>query len=506
MFTAYHASNWHPLTWLSHGIDYALWGLNPMGHHLTSVLLHGLNTFLVVILITRLVSFTRMDETAQIRNTRSAIHNPLIIGAVTGLLFGVHPLHVESVAWVSERKDVLYAFFYLLSILAYVRYVRAEAGKRAVPYVVCLVLFVFSLLSKSMAVTLPVVLLILDVYPFGRTGVRGLFTNQWRLLVEKVPFFVLSIVSSVLTLQAQGTGGSIVPVWVHPLGDRVLIAVKGLCYYLLKTIWPSGLVPLYPFPIQISVGFEYIVSFIAVTGLTLLSLWLWVKKKRIFLIVWLSYIVMLSPVLGIVQTGGHAVANRYTYLPLLGPFLLLWIGVERMWTKTDETWRRRVPLKVVFFALLLVLMMFLSLLTIKQGRVWKDSLSLWNEEILHFPSIHVAYDSRADAYVKMGKYQGAIADLNRSLSINPQYPWTYYRLGLVHERTGTYLQAMQNHGKALELFAGFKPARQGRERAYHKAIEDLSRDINNNPLNGVLYMNRGNVHALMEHSVWSSLI
>jgi tetratricopeptide (TPR) repeat protein len=317
--------------------------------------------------------------------------------------------------------------------------------------------------------------------------------------VEKVPFFVLSIVSSVLTLQAQGTGGSIVPVWVHPLGDRVLIAVKGLCYYLLKTIWPSGLVPLYPFPIQISVGFEYIVSFIAVTGLTLLSLWLWVKKKRIFLIVWLSYIVMLSPVLGIVQTGGHAVANRYTYLPLLGPFLLLWIGVERMWTKTDETWRRRVPLKVVFFALLLVLMMFLSLFTIKQGRVWKDSLSLWNEEILHFPSIHVAYDSRADAYVKMGKYQGAIADLNRSLSINPQYPWTYYRLGLVHERTGTYLQAMQNHGKALELFAGFKPARQGRERAYHKAIEDLSRDINNNPLNGVLYMNRGNVHALMEH-------
>jgi tetratricopeptide (TPR) repeat protein len=348
-------------------------------------------------------------------------------------------------------------------------------------------------------VTLPVVLLILDVYPLGRTGLRGMVRSQWRVVVEKVPFFVLSIVSSILTVQAQGTGGSIVPVWAHPLGDRVLITVKALCYYLLKTVWPSGLVPLYPFPVQISLGFEYILSFIVVISLTLISLWLWFHKKRVFLIIWLSYIVMLSPVLGIVQTGGHAVANRYTYLPLLGPFLLLWIGVERVWTKANETWYKGFSLWIIFLSPLLILMIILSFLTIKQGRVWKDSLSLWNEEILHFPSIHVAYDSRADAYVKKGDYKRAIEDLKRSLAINSKYPVTYFRLGLVYERTGAYILAMQSHGKALALSPGFEPARQGRQRAYQNALEDLSRDIHKDTRNVVLYMNRGNIHALMEH-------
>jgi tetratricopeptide (TPR) repeat protein len=354
-------------------------------------------------------------------------------------------------------------------------------------------------MSKPMAVTLPVVLLILDVYPLGRTGVRELVGSQWRVVVEKVPFFVLSIVSSILTVRAQGTGGSIVPVWVHPLGDRVLIAFKGLCYYLLKTIWPSGLVPLYPFPIQISLEIEYIVSFFIVISLTTLSLWLWFQKKRIFLIVWFSYIVMLSPVLGIVQTGGHAVANRYTYLPLLGPFLLLWLGVESVWTKANKAWPGMAHMRIVFFSLLLALILVFSFLTIRQGLVWKDSLSLWNEEILHFPSIHIAYDSRADAYVKKGDFPKAIEDLKRSLAINSRYPVTYFRLGLVYERTGTYIQAMQNHGKSLELFPGFEPARQGRERAYQNALKELNRDIHDDTRNVVLYMNRGNIHALMEH-------
>jgi tetratricopeptide (TPR) repeat protein len=361
-----------------------------------------------------------------------------------------------------------------------------------------MVMFVCSLLSKPMAVTLPVVLLILDVYPFGRTNVRGLFTSQRRVLVEKVPFFVLSIVSSILTVQAQGAGGSIVPAWVHPIGDRVLIAVKGLCYYLLKMVWPSDLVPLYPFPIQISLDFEYIASLIVVIGITIISLWLWLRNQRIFLTVWLTYIVMMFPVIGIFQTGGHAVANRYTYLPLLGPLLLLWMGGERMWKKADTIWHGNIFQKLFFSSLVLAVMIILSFLTIGQEKVWKDSRSLWSEEILHFPLLHIAYDNRADAYIREKDYQKATEDLKRSLTINPQYPMTYYRLGLVFEKTGAYIKALQNHSKALELFPGFEPAWQGKERSYQKALEDLNRDIHENSLNIIPYINRGNIHALME--------
>jgi hypothetical protein len=188
MLTSFHAANWHPLTWLSHTIDYAIWGLNPMGHHLTSIIFHGLNTFLVVILIGNLINLARNNNK---QNTS------LIVGAVTGVLFGLHPIHVESVVWASERKDVLCAFFFLLSILAYLRYTSALKRKAGL-YVSCLVFFMLSLMSKPMAVTLPIVLLILDVYPLRRMKLRNI-TDSWRVIGEKVPFFVLSGISVVLT-------------------------------------------------------------------------------------------------------------------------------------------------------------------------------------------------------------------------------------------------------------------------------------------------------------------
>jgi hypothetical protein len=306
MLTAYHASNWHPLTWLSHAVDYAIWGLNPLGHHLTSIIFHGLNTFLVVILITRLVSFGRNDMPAQtclpagkVRNSKPAcrqarfeIRNSLLAGVVTGLLFGLHPLHVESVAWVSERKDVLYAFFYLLSILAYVRYVRAGQGKGAVPYGVCMVLFVCSLLSKPMAVTLPVVLLILDVYPLGRFTPlarkpgQGFLTGGYRT-VEKVPFFVLSIVSSILTVQAQGAGGALKSLQLHPLGERVLVSIRALLFYLFKMVWPNDLAPLYPYPAGVSLfdDIQYLGVVVLVIGITVFCFWQW-RRQKVWAAVW----------------------------------------------------------------------------------------------------------------------------------------------------------------------------------------------------------------------------
>jgi hypothetical protein len=235
MFTAFHVGNWHPLTWLSHAVDYALWGLNPMGHHLTSVLLHGLNTFLVVLLITRLVCLAQAKASGD--NRYSSSGSPLLAGAVTGLLFGLHPLHVESVAWVSERKDLLYALFYMLSVLSYMRYAVIASGgivasddnsyKHHVShserggsnyryYMLCLMLFMFSLMSKPMAVTLPAVLLLLDVYPLERftmlTGRSGKgFLTVYKVFIEKIPFLILSVVSSVIAVQAQEAGDAMRP-------------------------------------------------------------------------------------------------------------------------------------------------------------------------------------------------------------------------------------------------------------------------------------------------------
>ena len=191
-FTAFHSSNWHPLTWFSHALDYAIWGLNPMGHHLTSVVLHGLNTFLGTILAFNLTNLyihkSLLPDIAQQR--LPSFRLPLMASAITGLLFGLHPLHVESVVWVSERKDVLCAFFFLLCILSYLRYTVASTGKRARRhYLLSVVFFTLALMSKPMAVTLPAVLLILDFCPLERFSHKTAFTSRRRILIEKIPFF-----------------------------------------------------------------------------------------------------------------------------------------------------------------------------------------------------------------------------------------------------------------------------------------------------------------------------
>ncbi|UCF87094.1 MAG: hypothetical protein JSV71_06355, partial [Nitrospiraceae bacterium] len=289
MFTAFHAANWHPLAWLSHAIDYAVWNLNPMGHHLTSIVLHGLNTFLVVILITQLVSFGRNNIAVQIRYSKSEARDPLLAGIITGLLFGLHPLHVESVAWVSERKDVLYAFFFLLSILTYLKY-TSSSGKRGFFYSACLFFFILSLMSKPMAVTLPAVLILLDWYPLKRFEFKLALTSKRRVLIEKLPFFVLSLITSVLTFMAQQAGGSVATIETLSFVKRMLIAVRALGFYLLKILWPLNLAPFYPYPSEDSMLIkEFIMASIVVFLITAFCIYL-LKRQRVWSVVWVYYL------------------------------------------------------------------------------------------------------------------------------------------------------------------------------------------------------------------------
>jgi hypothetical protein len=317
MLTTFHAANWHPVTWFSHALDHALWGLNPMGHHLTSILLHGLNAFLVVILIMRLLHHGKSVNYrfAGYEKENQLNRDSLIIAGVTGLFFGLHPIHVESVAWVSERKDVLYAFFYLLSIVLYIEYVSSRQGKKILYFGLSLGFFILSLMSKPMAVTLPVVLIILDFYPLERLSLKNVFTSQRKIILEKLVFFGLSAVSSILTIQAQKSAGAIKPYFSIQFTERLLVAIRAPVFYLYKMLWPTDLAPLYPYPSGISFfRIEYIISFSVLFMITGFCIYSW-KRQKIWTVVWAYYLITLFPVLGIIKVGDQAAADRYMYLP-----------------------------------------------------------------------------------------------------------------------------------------------------------------------------------------------
>ncbi|MEE9614570.1 MAG: hypothetical protein V3W31_06400, partial [Thermodesulfobacteriota bacterium] len=348
--TAVVSNNWHPLTVLSHAVDYALWGPDPMGHHLTSIVLHTLNVFLVFILAVRLVGDALPARA-------------LATGAVTALLFGLHPIHVESVVWVSERKDVLCAFFFLLSIIAYLRYVRSgrgEAGKgKATAYAASLAFFALALMSKPMAVTLPLVLLILDSYPLRRTeGAR-------RAVFEKIPFFALSIFTSVITVWAQRTTEAVAALDAHPLATRLFIAVRAYAFYLYKTLFPLGLAPFYPVPENTSLlSIEFMAALALLVVVTVFCA-AYLRRERAFSAVWLYYVATLLPVIGLVQVGLQSAADRYMYLPSLGPFLLVGLGAGVV----VESYPKRDRQAAAFAALLI--MAGLAVGTVRQTGVWK---------------------------------------------------------------------------------------------------------------------------------------
>ena len=321
-FSSFHASNWHPLTWVSHAFDYAIWELNPAGHHLTSIILHSMNALLVTLLTIRLI------ETLQREKNRPFFHiseHKVLVGVTAGVLFGIHPLHVESVAWISERKDVLSTFFFLLSILFYLRYMSRKPAEKPFLffnkyYLSSFISFVLGLLSKPMVVTLPLILLLLDWYPLKRLAN---LKSTYKALTEKIPFFICSFVSIIVTVIAQKQ--AISDFEIHPLSSRIANAFKSFAVYLQKIVWPADLMPFYPYQIRVNLfSFEYILSLLIFFAITICCIILWKKKNQNFwLASWIYYVITLLPVIGIVQIGRQEMADRYMYLPSIGPFIVL---------------------------------------------------------------------------------------------------------------------------------------------------------------------------------------
>ena len=387
-FTSWYAANWHPVTWLSHMLDCQLFNLTPGGHHDVNVLFHIANTVLLLVLLLRLTG-------------------TIWPSAFVAALFAWHPLHVESVAWVSERKDVLSTFFALLTLLCYARYVIGDKGQGtgnanikspairhlSRHYWLALFFFALALMSKPMFVTLPFVLVLLDFWPLGRF--RGPGFGAWRKLVlEKIPFFVLVIASCVVTFLAQKHGGAVIPLEKIPLGLRVENMLVAYALYLQKIFWPARLAVFYPFPPAISNS----ALAISVIPLVCISAIAWFNKNRYpyLLAGWLWFLGTLVPVIGLVQVGSAAMADRYTYFPSIGIFLAVTLGIR------DASAKFHVPKQAVAATAVLAAADCL-VLTHRQLGYWSSDISLFSHALAVTPDNDTARIDLGGAYQRAGE-------------------------------------------------------------------------------------------------------
>lgn len=438
MFTAFYAANWHPLTWLSHAIDYAWFGLQPWGHHLTSILIHSVNVVLVFILSVRLLT-VNVSRTKLI-STIDHEHKILLAASVSALLFGIHPQHVESVAWIAERKDVLCLFFILVTLISYLRYAFSYSR---VWYMITLGSFSLALLSKPMAVTVPIILILLDIYPLRRTALTisspDLISYR-QLGLEKLPFLAFTLVSVIITILAQQSAGAIVDHDTVDLTTRLFNAFNSLIFYLAKWVMPVSLSPFYLLSTYHLTDYTVFLPVLASILITLVSGYFWYKGHYAWLITWLFYVVTLSPMLGIIQVGSQAAADRYTYLPTLPFGLLVGIGVAKFYY--DSGFRR--VFRVGLMAGLILLLGQLMQLTQQQTWIWKDDLTLWTYTVLYNPDDPLAQMNLGRAYFQLGNTERAIIHYRAAASLS--------RHRLIYINLLTALQKLQEYSELIKFY------------------------------------------------------
>ena len=546
-FFDFYASNWHPLTWISHALDYAVWGLKPWGHHLTNIILHGVNTFILIFLVFRLVErakgSTESSEPSLFLNQRAIT----ITGVVTGLLFGLHPLHVESVAWISERKDLLCALFYLLSVVMYLKYEEGNLEKlvekpalmlfnwRHLP---ALGFFILALLSKPMAVTLPFVLLILDWYPLKRIHSLRTFSVAF---IDKLPFIALSVISSILTILAQRTQMAFQLMEFVPFPTRVIVAAKSLMTYLWKVVFPFHLVPFYPYPETLSpTPTDYILAYIPLVAITIASV-AFARKRKLWLSVWGYYVITLLPVIGILQVGRQAMADRYMYLPSVGPFLILGLLSAWIWARVSvlDSWKQ--VAKYLSTSIAVIALCFISYLTFEQIGIWKNNIDLWSYVIEKEPKAYSAYyirsfmtkgkkgqldkaledadkaialnptfwpsyKNRADIFERMRLFDKALADYDKAIAIRPSDAEIYYNRGMLFEKIGQRDKAAVDYDKVISLNPQHHQAYYNlgllslKEGSRNEALSFFDRSIAANPRYDKAYVSRGAVYAFLRQA------
>jgi tetratricopeptide (TPR) repeat protein len=413
------ASNWHPLTMLSHMLDAQLFGLDPQGHHLTSLLLHMAAVWTLFEVLRRMTG-------APWRS------------AAVAALFSIHPLHVESVAWIAERKDVLSGLFFVLTLGAWLRFTRQRT---AAAYLLALLAFTLGLLAKSMLVTLPCVLLLLDVWPLGRLDAGGRGQREWRpLLCEKVPFFLLAAVVSGITVYTQER--SLAKLEAVSVGRRTGNALLSYAAYLGKTFWPADLAAFYPLRVAIPLWQAAAAAALlaAVTALVLLRF----RRSPWLAVGWLWFAGMLVPVIGILQVGRQGMADRYTYLPSIGLFLAL------VWEVSEQAARRRwmrTALPAAFAAALALL----GVAAQAQAKTWKDSITLFRHALAVTDGNYLAHLNVGVALLREGKTEEAMEEYRRALAIQPNMMEAQAALGTALHKQGRSAEALPHLERAVRL-------------------------------------------------------
>ncbi|MBI5904116.1 MAG: tetratricopeptide repeat protein [Deltaproteobacteria bacterium] len=438
-WTTFHAANWHPLTWLSHMADVEWFGPDAGPHHLVNAGIHWAGSsalFLALYLMTGC---------------------PWRSG-VAAMLFAVHPLHVESVAWVSERKDVLSGFFFSLGLLAYGWYSKRPCIRR---YMGVVLAYALGLSSKPMLVTFPFVLLILDVWPLGRTGMAagsmpGAFARpgRGRLWLEKIPLLALSLASCVVTYLAQARGEAVRTIHMYPFDGRVWNAAVSYARYAWKAVWPSNLAVYYPHPASLGKGIPQgeIVAAGIFLLLSTLAAALWFRRRPYLLAGWLWFLGTLVPVIGLVQVGGQAMADRYAYIPLTGLFLA---AVWGSWDLLSGIERGRAVYAAAWGAVLLCL----SSVSYVQAGYWRDSVALFTRALAVTEENWFVHNNLGNALLERGRAPEAIPHLLTSLRIKPGNAMAHANLGRALRNVGRKSEGEAHCREALRLEPGNVPAK-----------------------------------------------
>jgi hypothetical protein len=421
-FKTDHAANWHPLTWISHMADCQIYGVKPGGHHLTNVLFHIANTLLLFLLLKQMTG-------------------ALWRSAFVAAFFAWHPLHVESVAWAAERKDVLSTFFFLLTLMAYARFVtlsKVQSQKSKVLYILALFLFACGLMSKAMVVTLPFVLLLLDFWPLERFQISNFkFQIYFRLVGEKIPFFALSFVGSLVTFLVQKTNGAVSGVSIFSRAESVLLTYAR---YISKTFWPADLSIVYPY------RYSWPAIFVIGTAL-LLVIWSWLfiyraKKNPYLLVGWFWFFGTLVPTIGIVQVGAQSMADRYMYIPSIGLFTVVVWGTNDLFNNLWPEKRKFLP--VLGGAALAGCLVFTSI----QLTYWQNSVSLFLHAIEVTTDNYVADNCLGKAFEMAGKKDEALVLYLEAVRIEPRFPQSQFNLAI----------SLLEHGKTDEGFQHLEAA------------------------------------------------
>ncbi|MFH1321424.1 MAG: tetratricopeptide repeat protein [Bacteroidota bacterium] len=531
IFSEIYYLNYQPLVFFSYAIEYYFFGLNPKAFHLTNVILHISNVLLVFIFIHSLTYQYR--DNLNRSNSPASPYSHSSVALITALLFAIHPMRVESVTWVTERKDVLYTFFFLLSLIQYVKYVKPETLNSkpetqnpkpvtqphapcppphapSAHYLLALLFFLLSCLSKGMAVSLSLTLILIDFLLVRKFNIK--------VILDKIPFFVISLIFGLIAIYAVYSDEQTIIKGIHTNSEKIQLAGYGLLFYLNKLILPFNLSAFYPYPSYQS-GFLpvyfWLFPFLVIALTCLVFYSIRFTRKIIFGVGF--FIATILFVIQLIQTNSAIVADHYTYLPYIGVFYLAgeaysYIShLPRLYQSHNKTFIGSgillffKYLKYCYVIIIIVIILVFSFLTHNRIKVWQNSIFLWNDVIHKHPNAQIAYFNLGNAYVALQDYSEAIKNLDRAIEINPYYYFSYNNRGNAKHKLKDYQEAIKDYKRAILLNPGFETAYCNKGavnfdiKNYEEAMSDFNKAIELNPGYSEAYLNRANVKAALQN-------